>query len=141
MTIKLKDSTGLLAVWEITFYEAADPATSPKSGGSYWVTTCESRPGARQRFLAHQMWLYLNQTQPDLPDLDYKNPRVRLLGYSNAKTGERVHGVTCQDCGSSQVTFTVRDWANCADCGLGQEQSAATYCSDFCEECEAVGLG
>ncbi|MHA7956360.1 hypothetical protein ACX9I7_01190 [Streptomyces sp. L500] len=140
MTVTLKNTAGLHAVWEITFHEAADPATSPETSGSYWVTTCESRPEARQRSLIHQMWLYLNQTQPDLPDLDYGNAHVRLLGYSNAKTGERVHSVACQDCGSSRVTFTVRDWANCGACGLGQEQGATTYCSDFCEECEAAAL-
>ncbi|MEU1307880.1 hypothetical protein ABZ419_03135 [Streptomyces cinnamoneus] len=51
-----------------------------------------------------------------------------------------VHGVRCTSCGSPQITLTVRGWANCRACGLGQESGAVMICRDWCEKCEATAL-
>ncbi|MEV4500892.1 hypothetical protein [Streptomyces klenkii] len=58
----------------------------------------------------------------------------------NDEASALAHGVRCTGCGSLQVAFTVRGWANCRACGLGQESGAAMLCHDWCEECEAAAL-
>ncbi|MFF4408431.1 hypothetical protein ACFY1P_29310 [Streptomyces sp. NPDC001407] len=58
----------------------------------------------------------------------------------NDESSALPHGVHCTGCGSPQVAFTVRGWANCRACGLGQESGAAMLCHAWCEECEAAAL-
>ncbi|MCX4666404.1 hypothetical protein OG453_06945 [Streptomyces sp. NBC_01381] len=129
-----------LAIWEVTFYEANPEGAGHQHNGRCWTTEVEAHPLTSNRTVGHQVWLYLNRERPDIPEVDLLSGHVRFVGYATgepARDGKtpRAHGVRCIDCGSHQVAFTVRAWANCQACGKGQTQSEAMLCSDHCDGC------
>ncbi|MET8680973.1 hypothetical protein ABZW18_26180 [Streptomyces sp. NPDC004647] len=131
---------GLRAVYAVSFYEAAEDGNGPKPGGRSWSKTVDAHPAMSPDVIAHQVWLHLNREHPDIPDLDMTSPTVQRLGYCDAETSQPVHGVRCTHCGSEQVSFTVRQWANCHACRKGQTQDDATLCQEACEDCQAKAL-
>lgn len=138
-------SSNMQAVWEVTYYEAAENGIGRKPKGRCWTTEVEAHPLTSNRTVGHQVWLYINQHRPDIPEVDMTSGHVQLHGYAAGEPGEggklpRVHGVRCTACGSDQVVFTPRAWANCRACGKGQMQGAATLCSAHCEDCVAASL-
>ena len=131
------------AVWVVTYYEAAEDGLGRKPGAPCWTTTVEAHPLTSNRTVGHQTWLFLNRE--GITEVDMLSAHVRLAGYATGEPGEdgrapRVHGVRCTECGSDQVAFTTRPWANCPTCGKGQMQGEATLCSDQCAECDNTGL-
>jgi hypothetical protein len=138
-------SDDIRAVWQVTYYEAAEDGGGRKPKGRCWTTEIEVHPLTSNRTVGHQVWLYINQHRPDIPEVDLPSRHVRLQGYAAGQPDEngklpRVHGVRCTACGSDNVMFWARAWAICCDCGKGQAQDEATLCSEHCEDCSAKGL-
>lgn len=138
-------SDDMLAVWQVTYYEAAEDGIGRKPNGRCWTTEAEAHPLTSNRTVGHQVWLFINRQRPDIAEIDKASGHVHLQGYAAGEPNPngrlpRVHGVHCTECGSDQVTFTARAWANCQTCGKGQAQSEAMLCSEHCEECSATAL-
>ncbi|MEU7583790.1 hypothetical protein AB0B50_40135 [Streptomyces sp. NPDC041068] len=132
--------TNWQAIWTVTYYEAADDGTGRAPDARCWTTELEAHPLTSNRYIGHQVWLYINRERPDIPEVDLHSPNIRLQGYTAGEPDEvgnlpRIHGVRCTRCGSPDVKFTARAWANCRTCGKGQLQSEAALCSSHCEEC------
>ncbi|MFF4606141.1 hypothetical protein ACFY12_25795 [Streptomyces sp. NPDC001339] len=133
------------AVWHVTYYEAAEGGVGRKPQSPCWTIEIEAHPLASNRTIGHQVWLYINRERPDIPEVDRLSAHVQLQGYAASTPSgdgnmQRIHGMRCTSCGSPEVVFTVRAWANCRACGRGQTQSEAALCSDHCEDCNAQAL-
>lgn len=138
-------SGGMQAVWQVTYYETAEDSVGRKPNGRCWTTEIEAHPLTSNLTVGHQVWLYINQHRPDIPEVDLTSRHIQLQGYAAGQPDEdgklpRVHGVRCTACGSGNVMFSARAWAICSDCGKGQAQGEATLCSEHCEDCSANGL-
>ncbi|MEU4999305.1 hypothetical protein [Streptomyces sp. NPDC021622] len=138
-------SDNMRAVWQITYYEAAEDGINRKPNGRCWTTEIEAHPLTSNRTIGHQVWLYINQQRPDIPEVDVTSGQIQLQGYAAGEPGEDgklpvVHGVRCTACGSDQVAFTTRAWATCRTCGNGQTQGEAMLCSEHCEDCYGATL-
>ncbi|QEU96411.1 hypothetical protein CP970_40615 [Streptomyces kanamyceticus] len=133
-----------------TTQEPTHPAPSrqrshqhPSQNERFTLTSQDSRqrhPLTSNRYIGHQVWLYINRERPDIPEVNLHSPHIQLQGYTASEPDEhgnmpRIHGVRCTQCGSPDVTFAARSWANCRTCGKGQAQSEAALCSSHCEEC------
>lgn len=137
-------SNNMRAVWQVTYYEAAEAGVGRKPNGRSWTTEIQAHPLTSNRTVGHQVWLYINQQRPDIPEIDLTSGHVQLQGYAAGDPGEDgklplIHGVRCTACGSDQVPFTTRAWANCRNCGKGQTQGEAMLCSEACKDCGAAG--
>lgn len=120
-------SDDMRAVWQITYYEAAEDGIGRKPKARCWTTEVEAHPLASNRTVGHQVWLYINQQRPDIPEVDLTSGHVQLQGYAIGNPDEdgklpRVHGVRCTKCGSDQVVFTARAWANCRACSRARHR-------------------
>ncbi|MFD3667231.1 hypothetical protein [Streptomyces sp. NPDC058672] len=129
------------AVWEVAHYTLDEDR---QRGPSSIVTQVEAHPLKSNITLTHSVFVHLTQ-DPDLPEPDMLDAQTRLLGYAAGEPGEDgktplVHGVRCTNCGSDQVAYCGRAWANCQACGTGQTHSEAMLCSQHCEQCGAAGV-
>ncbi|MFE3182713.1 hypothetical protein ACFXKR_17855 [Streptomyces violascens] len=137
-------SDDMRAVWQVTYYEAAEDGVGRKPKGLCWTTEIEAHPLTSNHTVGHQVWLYINQHRPDIPEVDLTSRHIQLQGYAAGHPGEdgklpRVHGVRCTACGSDKVIITAPSWANCWDCGNPHTQVDAMLCSNHCEDCSAKG--
>ncbi|MEV6840257.1 hypothetical protein AB0N17_38165 [Streptomyces sp. NPDC051133] len=133
-------SDDMLAVWLVTYYEAAEDGIGRKPNGRCWITQAEAHPLTSNLTVGHQVWLFINQQRPDIPEIDMASGHVQLQGYAASQPDTngklpRIHGVLCTACGSANVTFTARSRATCLTCGKGQTQGEAMLCSEHCEDC------
>lgn len=128
-------------MWEIVHHTLNDDG---ERGTSCIVTQLEAHPLTSNTTLAHAVFVRLTQ-DPDTPEADMLDAQSRLLGYAAGEPYEdgtlpRIHRVLCTECGSDQVAFTTRSWANCRTCGQGQPQGEAMLCSEYCKDCSAKAL-
>lgn len=138
-------SDDMQAVWQVTYYEATEDGVGRNPNGRCWTTEVEAHPLTSNRTVGHQVWLYINQRRPDIPEVDLTSGHIQLQGYAAGQPDEdgklpRLHGVRCTKCGSEKVVFWTRAWAICWDCGNGHTQGEAMLCSEHCEDCRAKGL-